>query len=72
MGLSDEEKRARRRIYNQKYRSTEKGKQATKESILRYQQGEKYKQLKRQYYLNNKVNIPAVNPVLEENDINGN
>lgn len=48
--LTEEQKKERKRLYNQRYRSTEKGKKKTKESILKYQQTEVYKQQKRDYY----------------------
>lgn len=53
--LTEEEKKQRRREYNKKYRDSAKGKIATLESTLRYQQTDEYKNRKREYYQRKKA-----------------
>jgi hypothetical protein len=50
LNLSDEEKKKRKQEYNRRYRSTEKGKIKTYESIKKYQENsEKYKEYHSKY-----------------------
>lgn len=57
MSLTEEQKRERKKLYNKRYRSTENGKLKTRESTLKYQQGESYKQQKREYYLKKRAEL---------------
>jgi len=47
MVLSEEERKERRRIANQKYRQSEKGKKKTNEANKRYQKTDKFKESRR-------------------------
>lgn len=51
MTLSDEESKERKKEYNRRYRESQKGKETQKKAVKKYQQTDKYKQYKHEYYI---------------------